>query len=70
MSQVQLVITTDIETGATNVAGPIGNKALCYGMLEQARDAIVEFNRQQADKRVQLASGPLPPADPTSPFAK
>jgi hypothetical protein len=36
---VQLVITLQ-PGGQMSVTGPIGNKMLCYGMLECARDVI------------------------------
>ena len=42
MEQPQLIITM-LENGAINVTGPIGNKTLCYGMLESAKDAIRDY---------------------------
>jgi hypothetical protein len=42
----QLLITLD-ETGKINVAGPIDDPILAYGLLECARDAIRDFNDQQ-----------------------
>lgn len=39
----QLIITYDEQTGNVNVNGPIGNKGLCYLMLECSRDAIKEY---------------------------
>ena len=45
----QLIITYDENTGNVNVNGPIGNKGLCYLMLECSRDAIKEY----ADKNIQ-----------------
>lgn len=32
--------------GRVNVYGPIGNKFLCYGMLECAKDAIRDANHR------------------------
>jgi len=43
---LQLVITMDQMTGAVNVTGPIQNAALCYGMIELAKDAIRKFAEQ------------------------
>jgi len=37
---VELHITYDETTGHVNVNGPVGNKGLCYLMLECARDAV------------------------------
>lgn len=36
----QLVITLDPATGSVQVSGPIGNRLVCYGMLEMAKEAI------------------------------
>lgn len=36
----ELHITYDDATGNVNVNGPVGNKGLCYLMLECARDAV------------------------------
>jgi hypothetical protein len=38
----RLVIEMD-PNGRVNVSGPIGNKMLCYAMLECAKDAIREY---------------------------
>jgi len=45
--QIQLVITYSPSSGACNVAGPINNKQLCYGIMELAKDAIRDFVAQQ-----------------------
>lgn len=37
---LELRITYDEQTGNVNVNGPIGNKGVCYLMLECARDAV------------------------------
>jgi hypothetical protein len=37
---MEMHITYDETTGNVNVNGPIGNKGLCYLMLECARDAV------------------------------
>jgi hypothetical protein len=38
---VELKITID-DSGRFSVSGPIENKMMCYGLLEMARDAIVD----------------------------
>ena len=41
MNEVQLVIT--LKPTGVEVSGPIGDKVLCYGLLESAKDAIRDF---------------------------
>lgn len=44
--QVQLVITAEVVDGmigGIKIGGPVGNKGLCYGILELAKDAIRTF---------------------------
>lgn len=55
MPQIQLVITMD-DTGAINVSGPTQNQMLSFGLLEMAKVAIIDHNKQ-AQQRVQ----PAPP---------
>jgi hypothetical protein len=52
MPQLQLIITVDSATGNTSVSGPIDNQLLCYGMLQVARDAILERKQKQAESRI------------------
>ena len=40
--EIKLVITLHVD-GKLNVNGPLANKLLCYGMLEQARDVVRNF---------------------------
>lgn len=40
--EIKLVITLSPD-GKLNVGGPLANKLLCYGMLEQARDVVRQF---------------------------
>jgi hypothetical protein len=55
---ITLVITLDQVTGAVNVAGPVGNLLLVYGMLEAAKDSCREFIKQQnANSRIIPAAG-------------
>jgi hypothetical protein len=44
--------------GGVSVTGPIGKKGLCYGMLEMAKEAIQDYNRQQQPRLVQASSMP------------
>lgn len=46
------------ENGSCTVEGPISDKVLSYGMLEMARDAILEFHQRAAAQRA--AKGPSP----------
>lgn len=55
---IELKIVQD-DTGQVLVSGPIGNKLLCYGLLEAARDAIQAYHEQNK-KLVQPASLVLP----------
>ncbi len=54
--QLQLVITATVEDGVVlgvKVGGPVGNRHLCYGMMEMAKDAIRDFKPPE----VQIADG-------------
>ena len=42
---LQLIINVD-DAGKFSVSGPIGNKALCYQLLELARDSVYEYCKQ------------------------
>lgn len=44
----KLVITYTPGSGGVGVNGPIGNRALCYAMLELARDAIFESHLRES----------------------
>lgn len=41
-----LVITFDVTNGNTQVAGPVDDATLCYGMLGRARDVICEHSKK------------------------
>lgn len=41
--QVKLTITID-EAGRCSVEGPLHNKIMCYGILEEAKHVIREFD--------------------------
>lgn len=36
------------DDGSISVNGPIANKALCYGLLGMARDALFEYHLKKA----------------------
>lgn len=55
---ITLTITLD-ESGGIALQGPVSNAALCYGMLELAKDAIRAHNMKES-QLVKPASGPLP----------
>lgn len=59
MAEVTLTVVLVEGGGGVSVTGPIHNKILCYGMLEAAKEAIMEHQRREQDRRIQLAS----PAD-------
>ena len=42
MSKVTLSVSM-ADTGQVSVAGPLHDKLLCYGLLEQAKDAVRMF---------------------------
>ncbi len=52
----ELVISIDA-AGNVSVNGPIENRMLCYGLLEVARDVIVEFQEQQKSAIVTAPAG-------------
>ena len=62
--QIEMTITYAPGQNGVTVAGPVDNKALCYGMLELARDAIVEFHQKKANGVgiVAASAGDIPPA--------
>lgn len=43
---ILISIAYDTKTGSVQVAGPIANKHMFYGMLECARDCVLEWNRE------------------------
>jgi hypothetical protein len=51
---IQLTITYDPQSNQIGVEGPIGEKTLCYGMLESAKDAI----RDHAAKSSGIVAAP------------
>jgi hypothetical protein len=50
----QLLITID-DTGKLDVKGALGNKLVCFGALELAKEAITNLHNAQA-QRVQPAT--------------
>lgn len=61
---IQLTITLDPQTNQINVAGPIDQKTLCYGMLESAKDAIRDYCAKPASGIVTVAEIPSIPSVP------
>lgn len=51
MADLQLVITLDQMTGGIQVAGPIENAVIAYGMLAAAHDAIHDHNAAKAKNK-------------------
>lgn len=47
--KVELVISMD-ENGAVSVNGPIENMILCLGLMEVAKESIIEYSKQAAKK--------------------
>lgn len=54
-----LTITFNPATNQCEVTGPLMNRFLCYGMLEMARDVIVDWNKhkQREQQRILDAVG-------------
>lgn len=48
--EVVLTITFDPDANSIKVDGPINNKMVAYGMLEQAKDAIRKLHEAAADQ--------------------
>jgi len=66
MPKIELAIVMD-EAGRVAVSGPIDQTALCYGLLEVAKDAIRTHAEQARNRLVQ----PAPPGLVLeSPFSK
>lgn len=45
-----LVITFDTQKRAINVSGPINDNIVCYGMMEEAKNAIRKWQESQAQQ--------------------
>lgn len=55
---IEIRIIYNPETGAIQVAGPIANRVLCYGILEAAKVTIKEHDPSKPP--LVQAKGPLP----------
>lgn len=55
---VQIIISFNQRTGAINVQGPIENKVLTLGLLELAKQAVIDYKPGQG---IQLPSGIIAP---------
>ena len=47
-------LTITLTDGRVNVAGPLGQKLECYGLLELARDAIAAYQPSMIQPAAQL----------------
>lgn len=57
---IDLLIRFNPRTQEINVSGPIDNKILAFGMLEVAKETIVEYQKKQGERLVQPANFVLP----------
>lgn len=62
MAAIKLTITYDPQTAQIGVEGPIGEKTLCYGMLESAKDAIRDHCAKAASGIIAAPAHSLPAA--------
>ena len=46
--------------GSLQISGPIGNKQLCYGMLEMGKDAVRDYNAEQSRRTISLMPNIFP----------
>lgn len=58
--QTQLLISM-LDDNTINVQGPIGNKLLCYGLLEVAKDIVRNHVEKPASNLVIARPGSIPP---------
>lgn len=58
MGKIQILIEMD-EQGRVNVNGPLHQKALCLGIVEIARDAILKFRSEPSRPELLIAQGTL-----------
>lgn len=49
---------TMTDAGEVGVVGPIENQVLCYGLLEVARDIVLDHSKKKAEQRI-VAPGPV-----------
>ena len=47
--ELTLTITLNSD-GQVGVTGPIGDKLICYGLLEVAKETIKDFNKKMIEK--------------------
>ena len=60
---IDLTITLDAKTGVVNVAGPIHDRLLCYGMMAEAKMIVAAYaaKAQQQPPIVRATEVPKPP---------
>lgn len=55
--QTRLIIEL-MPDGRVNMNGPLGNKTLCYGLLEVAKDIVRDWTKDN-EKRVKLVDASI-----------
>ena len=55
MNKIVLTITMQPD-GEIQISGPLGNKVLCYGMIEAAKDAVRDYVEKAAQPSIISAS--------------
>ena len=57
IGQVQVQLIISVVDGRPNLEGPLGDKVLCYGLLERAKDAVREFDASKASRLIVPRNG-------------
>ncbi len=57
MGETKLVITID-RNGVARVEGPLTNRLLCYGMLEEAREIIRTYDATKTPRVLPVTAVP------------
>lgn len=63
---LQLVVAVD-DTGQLNVNGPLHDKILCLGLLEAAKQAVLNYNPEAQPKIIPVKSFQDKPLSGTQP---
>ena len=61
---LRMIIDMDLSDFSVKIGGPLDQRALCYGMLEMAREILIKraFTRAAGSGLVVVPGGALPPA--------
>jgi len=54
MQEFELLVKYNAD-GSVSVNGPINDRLLCYGMLEMAKDAVRDYNKERESKIIKPA---------------